>query len=159
MAVEPHIVAGTTIARAGVAVLLRGPSGRGKSDLALRAITSPLQLPGEDRPSVFELVSDDQTALDERDGSIIVSPPPALGGLLEVRGVGIIQAGAPATARLALIADLTDGSAPIERLPEEPWPTELLLHHPIRVMPVAPLDASAPAKIALALRAAALAGD
>ena len=61
------------------AVLLRGPSGAGKSDLALRLI----QAGGR-------LVADDQTHLARRGRSLIATPPPALAGMIEARGVGIL---------------------------------------------------------------------
>ena len=80
----PTIVAGTTIARDGYGVLLRGASGRGKSDLALRALSAPLLLPGEQSAQTFELVSDDQTVLTLVNGTLLASAPAALRGKLEV---------------------------------------------------------------------------
>ena len=62
-------------------VLLRGPSGAGKSDLALRLVE------GGGR-----LVADDQTALVPQGSGLVASPPGTLAGLLEVRGVGIVDA-------------------------------------------------------------------
>src|SRR3546814_8060220 len=62
------------------AVLLRGPSGVGKSDLALRLI---------DRGAV--LVSDDQTLLSVAGGRLVAAPPAAIAGRLEARGLGIVD--------------------------------------------------------------------
>ena len=63
---------GSCAARDGAAVLLLGPSGSGKSDLALRLL---------DRG--FLLVADDQVLIE--DG--VARAPPPLAGLLELRGL------------------------------------------------------------------------
>src|SRR5436190_12146788 len=80
------------------AVLLRGPSGAGKSDLALRLIEAGARL-----------VADDQTHLVRKGGTLMATPPAALAGLIEVRGVGIVKLGRNrllARAPLALLVDL-----------------------------------------------------
>src|SRR5690242_16329827 len=70
----------STVASDGRAVLISGPSGSGKSDLALRLL---------DRG--FTLVSDDQTIV-RRDGNrLIATAPPTIAGKLEVRGIGIVD--------------------------------------------------------------------
>jgi HPr kinase/phosphorylase len=121
-------------------VLLRGPSGAGKSDLALRLVE------GGGR-----LVADDQTAL-VRQGRVLVAMPPAtLAGLLEVRGIGIVKVGRPrllARATLALLVDLVPPDR-IERLPDPAQ--ETLLGVDLPVVALAPFEASAPAKLRLAL--------
>ena len=70
----------STVASDGRAVLISGPSGSGKSDLALRLL---------DRG--FTLVSDDQTIV-RRDGDrLVASAPPTIKGKLEIRGIGIVE--------------------------------------------------------------------
>lgn len=147
--VKSGIVSGTTIARQGWAVLIRGKSGQGKSDLALRAICQPIRLPGETGSQPFQLVSDDQTVLTLRDGLLMTSPPEALRDLIEVRGIGIVSAPSVSGLPLALIVDLAGRE--IERLPDYPGPTDDLLGGVADVVSVAPFEASAPLKIALAL--------
>ena len=71
---------GTCIAFGEEAVLFRGPSGSGKSDLALRCIEK-----GAD------LISDDQTILCRKNKKIIASAPRTIAGKLEVRGLGIVD--------------------------------------------------------------------
>ena len=125
------------------AVLLRGSSGSGKSDLALRLIDAGARL-----------VADDQSELHRNGETIIVRSPPAIAGLIEVRGIGIVRVEPLAEAPLALIADLLAAEAPagaIERLP--PRATERLLDLDLPRIAVAPFEASAAAKVALALRA------
>jgi HPr kinase/phosphorylase len=86
-------------------VLLRGPSGSGKSDLALRLIEAGAIL-----------VGDDQIAL-ARDGEAVAARPAAtLAGLIEARGLGILELPYQASCRLALVVLLKPASL-IERLP------------------------------------------
>jgi len=110
------VVAGTTIARRGRGVLVRGASGSGKSDLALRALTLPLRLPGEGEAVTFDFVSDDQTVIRRNGGELCASAPETIAGLIEVRGIGLIAWPHLDDVRLALVAD-TDRQE-IERRPE-----------------------------------------
>src|SRR5580765_1080507 len=96
----------TAVAIDGRAALLRGRSGSGKSDLALRLIDAGARL-----------VTDDQSVLSRRDDAIIVCPPARISGLMEVRGIGIVRVEALAEAVVALIADLVPPEQ-IDRLPE-----------------------------------------
>lgn len=121
------------IAFEGRGVLLRGPSGSGKSDLALRAMEAGA-----------ELVADDLVTLGLRGGRVWASPLPQAGGRLEVRGVGIVPLPALDGAPLVLIADL---AAP-ERLPEPCF--EPVLGLPVRRIRLAPFEISAAIKLRLA---------
>jgi energy-coupling factor transporter ATP-binding protein EcfA2 len=96
------LIHGSCVARAGAAVLVLGPPGSGKSDLALRLIGRG-----------FTLVADDQVLVDGR----AASAPAALRGLLEVRGLGIFE-GLPVAegAALALAVDLVPAEG-VVRLP------------------------------------------
>jgi HPr kinase/phosphorylase len=131
----------TTVAIDGEAVLLRGPSGSGKSDLALRLIDGGGQL-----------VADDQTLLRRVGDRVLASAPPIIAGLIEIRGVGLLRVHASDTAPLLLIADLVI-SGEIERLPERRFETVLGVAVPL--IALAPFEASAPAKIRLLRRALA----
>jgi len=121
------------------AVLLRGPSGSGKSDLGLRLIDAGARL-----------VADDQSELWRQGAAIIVRAPSAIAGLIEIRGIGIFRVDTVEEAPLALVADL---KAPelIERLP--PPATERIFDLDLPRIAVAPFEASAAAKVSLALRA------
>jgi HPr kinase/phosphorylase len=122
-------VHGSCVSRDGDGVLLIGPSGSGKSDLALRLL---------DRG--FSLVADDRVDID--DG--VAAPPPALAGLLEVRGLGIVRLPYAPTARLALVAEL---GAAAERLPAPGRHADLDLP----LIRLDPAVASAPERVVLAL--------
>ena len=75
-------VHGTCVAIDGCAVLLRGPSGSGKSDLALRLIDGGARL-----------VADDRAEISLRQRRLVVNAPPEIAGLIEVRGLGVLELG------------------------------------------------------------------
>ena len=131
---------GTTVDRAWRAILLRGPSGAGKSDLALRLIEAG-----------GRLIADDQTQVTRRGQALLASAPAALAGLMEVRGVGILKLSRGqllSRAPLSLVVDLVPPDR-IERLPEPARETVLGIDLPL--LALAPFEASAPAKLRLAL--------
>jgi serine kinase of HPr protein (carbohydrate metabolism regulator) len=129
----------TAIAFDGRAVLLRGQSGAGKSDLALRLIDAGAML-----------ITDDQCMLSRRDNALIVRAPARIAGLIEVRGIGIMRLQSLAEAPVLLIADLVAPDQ-IERMPERR--RETLLGIELPVIALAPFEASAPVKLRLAVRA------
>ncbi|MBY0225864.1 MAG: HPr kinase/phosphatase C-terminal domain-containing protein [Hyphomicrobium sp.] len=140
------VVHGTAIALGGRAALLRGASGSGKSDLALRALAAPV---GSLVEASFGLVADDQVVIRATEEGLTVSPPDRLQGLIEVRGLGIVTVPHRSDACLSLLVDLV-GPDRLERLPD-PWPTDVLLGVSLPVLRLAPFNASAPLKLALAL--------
>jgi serine kinase of HPr protein (carbohydrate metabolism regulator) len=137
---------GTAVAIAGRAALLRGPTGSGKSDLALRAV---MLAAGAAADGTFDLVADDQVRARREGDGLVVSPPPQIAGLIEVRGLGILPLPHAEKARLTLLVDLMTTGRP-ERLPD-PWPFEDLLGIALPVLALRPFEASAPIKLALAL--------
>ncbi|WP_260484172.1 HPr kinase/phosphorylase [Sphingomicrobium flavum] len=127
----------TCIAKRGRGVLLAGPSGVGKSDLALQLIF--------DRD--FMLVSDDQTLLRVSDGQLRASAPPSISGKIEIRGLGIFEMAMQDDVPIALYVDL---AATPERLPDNEA-TEHLYGVDIPRIALDGHTASAPAKVELAL--------
>jgi HPr kinase/phosphorylase len=132
-------VHGTSVAIGGDGLLLRGLSGSGKSDLALRLIDAGARL-----------VSDDQTEL-RRDGNdVIMQAPQTIAGRIEVRGVGILRVPTVSRVPLSLVVDLVDPDR-VERLPEPQFCE--ILQRSIPLLALAPFEASTPAKIRHALAA------
>jgi len=140
------------LARAGSAfrapptagVLLLGQSGSGKSDLALRLIGRGARL-----------VSDDRTDLRIERGSLVARAPPSIAGLIEIRGVGIVELAHAASARIALVVDL---SGKVNRLPRTryyapPKPLYPSATARPKLIALSAFDASAPEKIIAAVAA------
>jgi serine kinase of HPr protein (carbohydrate metabolism regulator) len=93
------------------AVLIRGPSGSGKSRLAFELILAGR---AGQVPSAI-LVGDDRVRLDTSGGKLIVRPAPELAGLIEVRGLGIRRIEHIGEAPVGLVVDL--GADDAARLP------------------------------------------
>lgn len=122
-------------------VLLIGPSGSGKSDLALRLI---------DRG--WRLIADDRTVLGLENGRLTASAPPNISGLIEVRGVGICaQAALCGPVPIALVLDL---GLVADRLPvPQPWQSPSHTHVPIPSLAFDARSPSAPLRLEHALQA------
>jgi Ni2+-binding GTPase involved in maturation of urease and hydrogenase len=125
----------TCVAIDGRAVLLLGPPGSGKSDLALRLI---------DRGAV--LVADDQVELTRVGDGVFAAAPATIAGLIEVRGVGIVEQPAVAGVPVAMAFDL---AALPERLPEPT--TREFAGVALPVVALVAFDASAALKVEAAL--------
>ncbi len=132
------LIHGTCVALDGVAVLLRGPSGNGKSDLALRLIDGGARL-----------IADDQTLVETRGGRLVASAPETIAGKMEVRGIGIVTVETEESGILGLVVDLAPD--PPERMPEPE--TVEILDIALPLLRLNPFEASAAAKLRLALRA------
>ena len=126
----------TTVAIDGVAVMIEGASGSGKSDLALRLI---------DRGAT--LVSDDQTLVVRSGKRLLARAPTTIAGQIEVRGIGILTMPHVDDVPVGLLVRVDDA---IERMPERR--ARRIAGIDVRQFAVDPFHASAPIKVELALR-------
>lgn len=94
----------TCVAVEGRGVLITGPSGSGKSGLALSLMALGARL-----------VADDQVTLSVTEGALWATCPPAIRGMIEARGMGLLAADPVEAAEVVLVVDL--GTPETERLP------------------------------------------
>jgi serine kinase of HPr protein (carbohydrate metabolism regulator) len=115
-------------------VLIEGPAGAGKSDLALRCLAEG-----------FQLVADDRVVLWTSAGRLFGRAPDTLFGRLEIRGLDVVTVPARPLAEVALAVRC---GAP-ERIPDATFAEILGVSAPLLVLD--PREASAPAKLSRAL--------
>lgn len=133
MTTSTDILHATCIAIGGAGVLITGPSGSGKSDLALRLI---------DTGAV--LVADDQTVVARDGAGVRASAPEALAGMMEVRGIGLVSLPRRDNAKLCAVVELSGFNA-VERLPEKE--TRDVAGVPLPLLRLDPFQPSAPARV------------
>lgn len=85
----------TCVAVEGRGVLITGPSGSGKSSLALALMAHGARL-----------VADDQVTLSLRDGALWATCPPAIRGMIEARGLGLLAAETVDRAEVTVAVDM-----------------------------------------------------
>ena len=119
-------------------VLIEGPSGSGKSDLALRALGAG-----------FRLVADDRVIVFASGGRLFGRAPPMLSGLIEARGFGIFPVAPILFAEIILRVRCVASPGGVERLPDVA--TTAILDIPVPTLDLWPFDAAAPQKLIMAL--------
>ena len=130
------VAAQWTPARGWRGVLLSGPPGTGKSDLALRLIGRG-----------WRLVSDDYAHVFASGGALYAVAPETIAGRIEARGVGIVPACALGVTRVLMAVELSQ--EPFERLPEAVART--IEGQDLPLLRLNPREASAAEKVAAAL--------
>jgi serine kinase of HPr protein (carbohydrate metabolism regulator) len=133
-----HLIHATCVAIDGSGIVIRGVSGAGKSDLALRLI---------DGGAV--LVADDYCNVVADKGRLLIAPPANIAGQIEVRGYGIVKMPFRASIAAGLVVDLKT-EADIERMPEDQ--TCIIEGVTLPCLTVDAFAASAPAKIRVVLQ-------
>jgi serine kinase of HPr protein (carbohydrate metabolism regulator) len=118
--------------------LIEGPSGRGKSDLALRALADG-----------FRLVADDRTIVFASGGRPFGRAPASLFGLMEVRGVGVVAETALRCVAIMLVVRCAASAAEVDRYPEAR--VTALPGGDVPTIDLFPLEDSAPAKLRRAI--------
>lgn len=128
------------------AVLIRGPSGSGKSRLALAL----LEQAAGGRIGFACLVADDRAHVEAAGGRLIVRPAKALEGLIEVRGAGLSTLPCEPAAVVGLVVDLAAPDA--ERLPPAAHRSVEIAGVRLARLPVAPGTDPLPATLAALYR-------
>ncbi len=140
MAAASEQVHGSAVSIDRAGVLITGESGSGKSDLALRLIDE-----------CAELIADDRVDLYAIDGNLLAGAPDTIAGLLEVRGVVIVELPHTNDIPVRLVIELVPPED-IERLAE---PADIeVLGLALPLVRLNPFEASAPAKVRIALKLA-----
>lgn len=136
---HPLRIHGSCVSIGSRGVLLIGPSGSGKSDLALRLMSKGAML-----------VADDQVILHAEQGHLVANVDDTIRGLLEVRGVGLVRYPIASNIPVALAVQLVERDA-IEHIPMPAHYTQLGVSVP--QISLYGYDASTPEKVYAALHA------
>lgn len=118
--------------------LIEGPSGTGKSDLAIRMMAGG-----------FRLVADDRVQVWRSGEKLFGKAPRPLSGLLEARGVGVIPEAPLDFCEITLLVHCRPEAADVERLPDAP-PVDIL-GVKLPQIELWPFEAAGPAKLRRAL--------
>ena len=102
----------TAIALGTLGVLIEGPSGSGKSSLALAAIEHI-----SSKGLFAALVADDQCLIEIANNLVIASCPPQLTGFVEMRGLGIVKHPNTNSSVIDIVIRLVEHNE-MERIPE-----------------------------------------
>lgn len=114
----PEKMHATCVAWGDRAVLIKGAAGTGKSALGLTLLAYGCQL-----------VADDHVRLTQQDGVVLAHCPDTISGLIEARGLGILQAEVRPQAKVVLVVDLDQSET--ERLPKRRFFTVLGCNLPL----------------------------
>lgn len=117
------VVHATALAFGEAGLLVRGPAGAGKSTLALALLARAAQ------GGFARLVADDRVILSAAGGRLVARAPPAIAGLFEAYGVGILPAVTLPAVRLTLVIDLV----PAGDVPRLPDPADSVVLHGVAV--------------------------
>lgn len=107
MAADDSTIHASAVLVGAKAVLIRGPAGSGKSQLAWNLLTAAAQgvLP------FARLVADDRVHVENRAGRLLARPPQVLAGMIEIHGLGIRQVAFEALAVVGMVLDLDAADA------------------------------------------------
>lgn len=113
MAADTPTIHASAVLVGAKAVLIRGPSGSGKSRLAWDLVQAAKQgtLP------FARLIVDDRALVEAHGGRLLVRPAPSLAGMIEIYGLGVRQLRYETLAAVGLVVDLAAPDA--DRMPPD----------------------------------------
>jgi HPr kinase/phosphorylase len=103
-------------------LLLRGPSGSGKSALALELIALARM-----RGEFGSLIADDRVLVEAHGGRLVARPHPNIAGMIEARGMGVLRLPYEPRGMIHALVDLCAAAA-LARVPDETSQTETLVN-------------------------------
>ncbi len=141
------LIHGNGIFMDGKGILITGPSGSGKSDLALRLMALGAELVGDDYVILSRSLS--RTLSHTGQGRVMMRAPDTIAGKMEVRGVGVVNVDFRAEATVDMVVNLVGDMGCLERLPEKK--TTLLDGVRLPCLDLFAFEVSAPEKLRAAL--------
>lgn len=102
-------------------LLIRGPSGSGKSALSLELIGLACA-----HGDFASLIADDRVLIESRNGRLLARPHPQIAGMIEARGMGVLRLPHEPCGVIHALVDLTTPPL-VARLPEDEAGTATLL--------------------------------
>src|SRR5262245_44682478 len=112
MSIELQSIHASAVLVGARALLILGPSGSGKSQLALAL----LHAADSGAIPFARLIADDRAVCEPMHGRLLVRPVPNLAGMIEVRGAGIRRVPYEGLAMVGAVVELAAGDA--SRLPD-----------------------------------------
>lgn len=110
---KPQAVHASALVAGEAGVLVRGPSGSGKSSLTLALLAA-----AGARRLFAALIGDDRVVVQPANGRLLASGAPNVRGLVERRGYGLVRQPTEPQAVVRLVVDLTAAGARAPRHPE-----------------------------------------
>jgi HPr kinase/phosphorylase len=147
---EPSTIHASAVLVGAKAVLIRGPSGSGKSWLAWDLVQA-----GDRGDLPFSrLVADDRAYVEAHSSRVLVRPAPQLAGMIEIHGLGIRRLANEPIATIGWVIDLAspDGA----RMPDKEAKETAVLGVALPRLSVAPGMAALPLVLAWLRTTAAL---
>ncbi|PPD41225.1 MAG: aldolase [Methylocystis sp.] len=110
----PAFIHATALVLGERGLLLRGASGAGKSALALALLARFSQ-----KGDFARLVGDDRVSVEAMNGRLLARPHPAIAGVIEARGLGLLRMPHESVCALHAVIDVHQGEQAPPRLPDE----------------------------------------
>jgi HPr kinase/phosphorylase len=116
----PAAVLASALVVGETGILVRGRSGTGKSSLVMALLDAAAR-----RNLFARLVADDRVCLHVAGDRLLATPHPAIAGLIEERGTGILARPHEASVRISYVIDIVQPDRAANQPPRMPEPADL----------------------------------